>query len=353
MSVFENTRFDNHESVHFFNDPESGLKAIISVHSTRLGPAAGGTRLWTYKSEDDAVSDALNLSRAMSYKNAMADIPFGGGKAVIMRPAGDFNRQSLFSAYGRAVNSLGGIYCTAEDVGVNPADMKAVRAQTPFVAGLTEGDAASGDPSPVTADGVFRGLHVAATHALGTDNLGGLRVAVQGLGHVGYHLCRLLHGAGAKLYVADINQAVISKAEEELEAVVVDPGKIHAEDVDIFAPCALGGAVNPGTIDDIKAKIVGGAANNQLATKDMGQALLDRGILYCPDYVINGGGIINVAAELSGKYDPEWVDQKVEGLKGTLDAIFKQSKLKNLSTNLIADHMAEDRIYGKSLSKVG
>ena len=350
MSVFENARFNDHESVHFFNDPESGLRAIIAVHSTIRGPAAGGTRLWQYASDDDAVSDALNLSRAMSYKNAMADIPFGGGKAVLMKPEAEFDRHLLFTAYGRAVESLGGIYCTAEDVGVGPDDMKAVRAQTKYVAGLDEGVAASGDPSPVTAEGVFRGLHVAAEHALGQSDLRGMRVAVQGLGHVGYALCERLHEAGARLWVADINPEVLKKAEHEFDAIIVDPDDIHAVDVDIFAPCALGGAVNPQTIDQIQAKIVGGAANNQLAKPEMGQALQERGILYCPDYVINGGGIINVAAELSGHYDPDWVDAKLDGLKRTLRDIFVQSKSANLPTNLVADRMAEERIYKTEFS---
>ena len=353
MSVFENNRFQQHESVHFFNDLASGLNAIISVHSTKRGPAAGGTRLWRYATEQDAISDALNLSRAMSYKNAMADIPFGGGKAVIIRPEGEFDRKKLFTAYGRAIDTLGGIYCTAEDVGVNPDDMKAVRSQTRFVAGLTEGEAASGDPSPITADGVFRGLHVAADHALGTTKLTGVRVAVQGLGHVGYHLCRMLHKAGAKLIVADINADVTKRATEEFGATAVSPDDIHAQEVDIYSPCALGGAVNPNTINSIKAKIVGGAANNQLLTPEMGASLMDRGVLYCPDYVINGGGIINVAAELSGAYDPIWVDAKVDGLSTTLDAIFNQSKIQNLPTNVIADQMAEERIYGKAFAKAG
>ena len=350
MSVFENSNFNGHESVHFFNDPATGLKAIIAVHSTLRGPAAGGTRLWRYETDADAISDALNLSRAMSYKNAMADIPFGGGKAVIIRPEGEFDRAAMFSAYGRAIETLGGIYCTAEDVGVGPADMKSVRAQTRYVAGLDDGEAASGDPSPMTADGVFRGLHIAAEHALGQKNLKGIRVAVQGLGHVGYALCALLHKAGAKLFVADISADVIGKAEQEFGATSVPPMQIHSQDVDIFAPCALGGAINPGTIDQIKAKIIGGAANNQLATPEMGQALKDRNILYCPDYVLNAGGIINVAAELSGHYDPDWVDCKLEGLKQTLNTIFVQSKSLNLPTNIVADRMAEERIYRSELS---
>ena len=344
MSVFERRNFDHHEGTHFFSDHESGLRAIIAVHSTARGPAAGGTRLWTYESSEAALDDALNLARAMSYKNAMADIPFGGGKGVIMHPKGSFNREALFRAYGKAVESLGGTYCTAEDVGVSTADMEVVRTQTRFVGGLNSGIAASGDPSPVTAEGVFRGLHVATEKALGQSDLKNVRVAVQGLGHVGYSLCQKLSVAGAKLFVADINEKAVKMAEQELGAVIVDPEKIHAQDVDIFAPCALGGAVNSKTIDGIKAKIVGGAANNQLATSEMGMRLKEREILYCPDYVINGGGIINVAAELSGKYQPEWVDEKLNGLCNTLNEIFSLSALSKEPTNEIADRLAIERI---------
>jgi len=344
MSVFDRDNFDNHESVHFFSDANSGLEAIIAVHNTARGPGAGGTRLWAYNSSIDALEDALNLSKAMSYKNAMADIPFGGGKGVIIRPKTDFDRMALFTSYGKAIESLGGIYCTAEDVGVSTADMEVVRAQTRFVGGLDSGEAASGDPSPVTAEGVFRGLHVASQRALRQDDLKGLRVAVQGLGHVGYSLCQKLSAAGARLFVADINQKAVKMAEQEMGAVIVDPDQIHAQEVDIFAPCALGGAINPGAIDQIQAKIVGGAANNQLSAGEMGQALKDRDILYCPDYVINGGGIINVAAELSGQYEPEWVDKKLDGLAGTLDEIFRLSVTENKPTNEIADRLASERI---------
>lgn len=346
MNLFERDPFENHEGVHFFQDEKSGLKAIIALHSTRRGPGAGGTRFWTYPGSAEACDDALRLSRAMSYKNAMADIPFGGGKGVIMRPEGDFDRKALFAAYGRAVDSLGGRYCTAEDVGVSPEDMAVVSTETKFVAGLNQGVAASGDPSPVTADGVFRGLKVAAGAVLGTTDLKGVRVAVQGLGHVGYNLCERLHAVGAKLIVADINEAVISKAEAEIDATRVAPGLIHAADADIYAPCALGGAINSTTIDEIKAKIIGGAANNQLATPDMGVGLKERNILYCPDYVLNGGGIINVAAELSGTYDPSWVDGKLDKLAETLREIFTQSKKNDRPTNEIADEMARVRING-------
>lgn len=344
MSVFESQNFDDHEGVHFFSDADIGFKAIISVHNTARGPGAGGTRLWTYDTSQAALDDALNLSRAMSYKNAMADIPFGGGKGVIMRPEGKFDREALFVAYGKAVESLGGVYCTAEDVGVSTADMEIVRTQTRYVAGLDSGRAASGDPSPVTAEGVFRGLHVAAETALRQSDLKDVRVAVQGLGHVGYSLCQKLYSAGAKLYVADINKAAVAKAEQELNAVVVDPNKIHAQEVDIFAPCALGGSVNAKTINEIKARVVGGAANNQLADSTMGGELKARDILYCPDYVINGGGIINVAAELSGEYQPEWVDEKLNGLCKTLNEIFSLSVIEQRPTNTIADRLAVERI---------
>lgn len=346
MDIFESGLFDDHEGVHFFSDNVSGLKAVIAIHNTNLGPGAGGTRLWSYANSTLAAEDALRLSRAMSYKNAMAGIPFGGGKGVIMRPDNSFDREALFTSYGQAVERLGGRYCTAEDVGVSTSDMDVIRTQTKYVGGLSQGKAASGDPSPVTADGVFRGLHVAAEYVLGQSDLKGLRVAVQGLGHVGYNLCERLHAAGASLYVADINAAVIEKAVQTLGAVSVTPDKIHAVDADIFAPCALSGAVNKISIDEIKAKIVGGAANNQLASPDMGAELMGRDILYVPDYVLNGGGIINVAAELSGTYDPAWVDGKLEAIKVTLKEIFDTSKAQQLPTNIIADTLARKRIYG-------
>lgn len=274
----------------------------------------------------------------------MADIPFGGGKAVILRPSGAFDRVALFQAYGRAIESLGGVYCTAEDVGVSTADMEEVRKATAYVGGLDTGAAASGDPSPITAEGVFRGLHVAAKNAFGQASVDGVKIAVQGLGHVGYSLCEKLAGAGARLWVADINEAAVEKAHQELGAHIVSPDEIYGQSVDIFAPCALGGAVNANSIDVIKAKIVGGAANNQLASPEMGQALRDRGVLYCPDYVINGGGIINVAAELSGAYDPDWVDGKLDGLSQTLSEIFTTADAENRPTNEIADSLAEQRI---------
>ena len=344
MAIFSYPDFDDHESVYFASDAASGLKAIIAVHSTHLGPSAGGTRFWSYADDMAAIKDALRLSKAMSYKNAMADIPHGGGKAVIMRPAGNFARDAVFTAYGRAVERLGGHYYAAEDVGVSPADMEMVKTQTNFVAGLTSGKNASGDPSPITADGVFRCLKVAAKEKLGARDLKGLRVAVQGLGHVGYVLCEHLSKAGAILIVADINTEAVKRAEAELGASACDPAAIHAADVDIFSPCALGGIINEASIGDIKASIVAGAANNQLASADMGEALRQSGILYCPDYVINAGGIINVAAELSGDFNPAWVEDKLGGIERTFQDILDAAKAENLPTNVVADRMARARI---------
>jgi len=344
MSIFSHPDFDNHEGVYTFSEPKSGLQCFIAVHNTHRGPASGGTRLWAYANDGDALTDVLRLSRAMSYKNAMAEIPLGGGKGVIVKPEGDFDREALFSAYGQAVEKVGGQYITAEDVGVSPDDMKTIKTQTDFVAGLDDGEAASGDPSPHTADGIFRGLEVAVKHKLGVEGVGGLIVAVQGLGHVGYDLARRLKKSGAQLIVADINEAATKRAADELKATVVSVDDIHAQEADIFAPCALGGAINADTIDDIQAYIVGGAANNQLKTSYMGTELLKRDILYCPDYVLNAGGIINVAAEVSGNYDYAWVDGKLEGLRKTLQEVFDRSDKSGRPTNEVADAMARERL---------
>lgn len=342
--MFDHPDFDNHEGVHVFSDAKSGLRAIIAVHNTARGPAAGGTRLWSYANPKDAVTDALRLSKAMSYKNAMAGLSLGGGKAVILRPDTDFDRKALFEAYGRAVEAVGGRYITAEDVGVSPDDMRIIKTQTDFVAGLDDGPAASGDPSPVTADGVFRSIKVAVRHALGRESLKGLKVAVQGLGHVGYGVCEHLHGAGVHLIVTDINTAVLKRAKTELNAVVVEPDIIHAVEADVFAPCALGGAISKATLPDIKASIIVGAANNQLASPEMGEACRARGILYAPDYVVNAGGIINVAAEVSGTYDPKWVREKLEELEKTLENVFMLASKQGLPTNIIADRLARERL---------
>ncbi|MEM7729496.1 MAG: Glu/Leu/Phe/Val dehydrogenase dimerization domain-containing protein [Pseudomonadota bacterium] len=344
MSIFSHSDFDDHEAVHAFSDPESGLRAFIAVHNTNRGPSSGGTRFWAYESDADALSDVLRLSRAMSYKNAMAQLDIGGGKAVVMRPEEPFDREALFAAYGRCIEAIGGTYITAEDVGVSPEDMAVIKTQTDHVAGLMVGDNASGDPSPVTADGVFRGLKVAVRNAFGSDELSGRRVAVQGLGSVGYALAEHLAEAGAELLVADIDADILERAARELSAEIVAPETIHAAEADIFAPCALGGAINADSVGELKAKVVAGAANNQLRTPDMAEALKSRGILYAPDYVINAGGIINIAAEVSGRYDPNWVEGKLVQLEETLEAVFARAAHEGRTTAGIADDMARERM---------
>jgi len=352
MSVFEHASFDNHEKVLFATDPVTGLKAIISVHATVAGPACGGCRFWTYPSSKEALDDALRLSQGMSYKNIMADLPIGGGKSVIMKPEGEFDRQALFEAFGRAVESLGGAYITAEDVGVSPADMMAVHKSTKHVVGLPEGKAASGDPSPITAEGVFRGMKVCIERGLGKSDLSGVRVAIQGAaGHVGTYLCGHLANAGAELVITDINEAGLKELEAKYGAKVVGLDEIYSQDVDVFAPCALGSIINPDTIDRITAKIIAGAANNQLATRDLGAELQKRGKIYAPDYVLNAGGIINVVGEIQGSYDPAWVQGKLAGLENTLAEILDQSESEGCPSNIIADEIARNRIEEKRAAK--
>ncbi|MEE2527087.1 Glu/Leu/Phe/Val dehydrogenase dimerization domain-containing protein [Hyphobacterium sp. HN65] len=352
MSVLEHPSFDNHEKVLFATDEKTGLKAIIGVHSTARGPACGGCRFWTYDSSADALDDALRLSQGMSYKNVMADLPIGGGKSVIMKPQGSFDRDALFQAFGRAVDALNGNYITAEDVGVSPDDMVSVYKATRHVTGLPEGKAASGDPSPVTAEGVFRGIRACVKRATGSDDMTGIRVAVQGAaGHVGTYLCGHLSRAGAEIIVADMNVDALQKHVKEFGATIVDKDAIYDQEVDVFAPCALGSIINPDTIDRLKVRMVAGAANNQLATREMGAELQRRGILYAPDYVINAGGIINVTGEIRGDYDPAWVKQKLVNLEATLGEILDRAENEGRPSNVIADEMARARIEEAAASK--
>lgn len=344
MSIFSHPDFDNHEAIHAVCDPASGLRAFVGVHNTNRGPASGGTRLWQYANDADALTDVLRLSRAMSFKNAMAQLDIGGGKAVILRPEGEFDREALFAAYGRFLETISGTYITAEDVGVSPADMAIIKTQTDYVAGLSEGDNASGDPSPVTADGIFRGIKIAAARKFGSSDLEGRRISIQGLGHVGYALAEHLAAAGAVLSVADINLDALAKAKDVLGATIVPVGQIHAVEADIFSPCAMGGAIRHETLGQLSAKIVAGAANNQLLTPDMDVALKQRGILYAPDYVINAGGIINVAAEVSGNYSPEWVTGKLDQLEDTLATVFDRAAREDRTTQDVADEMARERM---------
>lgn len=347
MPVFDHPEFDQHESLHFVQDPETGLKAIIAIHSTALGPAAGGCRRWQYATDDDAVTDALRLSRGMTYKNAVAGLEFGGGKSVILGDDSAPKTPELFQAFGRAVESLGGKYITAEDVGCSVEDMRHVNKETGYVSGLPRsGDNAGGDPSPLTALGVFLGIEAAVKFRLGADSLKGIRVAVQGVGHVGLNLCRLLHEAGAELTVADVNRDNLKLAEDELPVTRIAPAQILFADVDVLAPCALGNILSAHTIPKLKATVVAGAANNQLSTEEDGTRLADRDILYAPDYVINAGGIINVAREYYGGGSEDQVREEVGLIPGRLEQIFQESKTGKQPTNLIADELARRIVAG-------
>ena len=342
MTFFENSSNQGHESIHQFFDPQTGLKAIIAIHSTALGPAGGGCRMWQYESEAAATRDALRLSRGMTYKNAMAGLPLGGGKAVIIADPEHPPTNDLFRAFGRCVDSLGGRYITAEDVGVSVDNMREIKQVTDFVAGLppTEGSA-GGDPSPWTADGVFLGLQAAVKHKFGSSSLDNLRVAVQGVGKVGYDLCRQLHAAGASLVISDVNEQSLTRAQSEFGAQVVSPEQILFEDVDVLSPCAMGAILDANSIADIRATVIGGAANNQLATEQDGQRLFDRGILYAPDYVINAGGIISVSSEYAGGRTKSEVSAQIALIPGRLAEIFVNADEQKTPTNVIADAMAE------------
>lgn len=341
MGVFDHAEFDSHESLHYFHDDETGLKAIVALHSTALGPGAGGTRRWIYSHESDALTDVLRLSRGMTYKNAVAGLKFGGGKAVILADADTPKTPDLFRAFGRCVDSLGGRYITAEDVGCSADDMHYVREVTQYVSGLPQnkGDA-GGDPSPWTALGCFQGIEAAAQARLGADSVKGLRVAVQGVGHVGLHLCRLLHEGGAELVISDVNSDNLKMTTDELPATVVAPPELLFADVDVLAPCALGNVLTSTTIPRIKAKIVAGAANNQLSTPADGSSLAERDILYAPDYVINAGGIISVAAEYYGNSSEDDVRVDVGRIRDRLQNIFEQSKDTGRPTHELADELA-------------
>jgi leucine dehydrogenase len=341
MSVFSNPGFDNHERVLFCHDEPTGLCAIIAIHSTALGPAAGGTRLWTYASDDDALYDVLRLSQGMSYKNAMAGLKFGGGKAVIMKTPGFEGSDALFERFGEFVDTLGGDYVTAEDVGMSVDIMETIARRTRYVSGLPlRSGKAGGDPSPKTAYGIYCGIQAAARAQLGRDDLEGIRVAVQGVGNVGYYLCKLLDEAGATLVVSDLDEARVGRACSEFAAERAGLDDILSADVDVLAPCALGAVLHEDSIPGIRAKIIAGGANNQLRRPEDGQRLADAGILYAPDYVINAGGIINVACEYFGDVDDEGVMDLVARIGPRLAGIFDEAARTGEPTNVIADRQA-------------
>lgn len=337
-----------HEELWRVEDAESGLRGYIALQSTVLGPAAGGLRMRPYDSDEDAIADVLNLSRGMSYKNAAADLPLGGGKAVIMgHPA--TKTPAMLRAMGRAIAALDGRYWTAEDMGMSPADMAEIARETRHVAGLDSGPFASGDPSPVTAQGVFNALKIGLKHRYDRDDVQGTTVAVQGLGHVGWHLCRLLHEAGARLILADTDATRLTQSCADFGATAGDVATIHAAEADVFAPCAIGGTLNATTIPDIRAGLIAGAANNQLATPADADRLAARGILYLPDYVANGGGIINVAAEILRIEDrTPWVAARLDALSTTMTRILTHAAAKGQSPAHLADTIIGERLLPRA-----
>jgi leucine dehydrogenase len=340
MILFDTIAEMGHEQVVVCHDKVSGYCGIIAIHDTTLGPALGGTRFWQYGNDAEALTDVLRLSRGMTYKNAVAGLNLGGGKAVIIGDNRTTRREMIFRAHGRFVDSLGGRYITAEDVGTSPMDMDYVHMETDSVAGL---QGRSGDPSPVTARGVFRAIQASAKHRWGSDDLSGRHVAVQGLGHVGYYLCAELTRAGARLTVTDIDAERVRRVVEEFGASGVAPDEIYAVDADVFAPCALGGIINDKTIPQLKVEIVSGGANNQLLETRHGDELEQRDILYAPDYVANAGGVINVYGELHG-WTAERALRKADGIYDTVLRVFEIAREQGVPTYVAADRLAERRL---------
>ena len=340
--------FDAHEEIHFVTDEKSGLKAIIAVHSTHLGPAGGGARFWHYPQDGDAITDALRLSRGMSYKNAMAGLPLGGGKAVILADANRTKTPDMLHAFGKAVDGVGGRYVTAEDVGVNVADMVEISRSTMFVAGLpNSGGDVGGDPGPHTSLGVFLGIKAAVKRALGKDTLAGLRIAMQGAGSVATGVALHACAEGAKISVADVDEAKAKKLADAVDGSVVSPDEILGLEADVVSPNALGAILTEQSIAALKAPIVAGGANNQLATPEDGERLHARGILYAPDYVINAGGIINVCTEYLGDGDATLVRQRIECIPVRLEQVWAESQSTNVNPAAVADAMAQ-RLIGRA-----
>src|SRR5258705_2296291 len=342
--VFGNDSFSDHEQVVFCYDKASGLKAIIAIHNTSLGPSLGGTRMWPYKSEAEAIKDVLRLSRGMTYKAAISGLNLGGGKAVIIGDSRKDKAEAMFEKYGEFIESLNGRYITAEDVGTNTQDMVYVRKNPTHVTGLPENMGGSGDPSPVTAYGVYMGMKAAAKEKWGSDSLSGKKIIVQGVGHVGENLVRLVTEEGAKVMICDINQDQLNAVALKHKAEIIDKSGVYDTDADIYAPCALGATLNTENIGKLKCSIVAGAANNQLADESKhGKMIADKGILYAPDFLINAGGLINVYSEINGYDRKNSLEQGQEIYKTTLE-IFRKAKQENLTTVTAAMKIAEERL---------
>ncbi|OQW48636.1 MAG: amino acid dehydrogenase [Proteobacteria bacterium SG_bin6] len=340
--------FDEHEGVHLFTDPASGLHCIIAIHSTKLGPAGGGVRFWHYANSGEAITDALRLSRGMSYKNAMAGLPMGGGKAVVLADANRTKSEAMLKAFGRAIESLGGRYVTAEDVGMSDKDMVVISSETKFVTGLPVASGqAGGNPGPSTALGVYLGVKAAAARGLGAGDMKGVRVAIQGVGSVGGGLARLLAADGAELILADVDAGRAQALAAELGARAVDAGEVLSVDADIVSPNALGAILTEASIAALKAKVIAGGANNQLATPEDGRRVHERGILYAPDYVINAGGIINVCLEYFGNSNRAEVEARIHKIPERLDQVWDESARSSAPAAEVADMIAQ-RLIGRA-----
>lgn len=350
MEIFNYMENSDYEQLVFCQDKNSGLKAIIAIHDTTLGPALGGTRMWTYDSEADAIEDALRLARGMTYKNAAAGLNLGGGKTVIIGDPKKDKNPEMFRAFGRFIQSLNGRYITAEDVGTTVEDMDLIHMETDFVTGISPESGSSGNPSPVTAYGIYLGMKAAAMEAYGDDSLEGKTIAVQGIGNVAYKLCEHLHEEGANLIVTDINKDAVQRAVDAFGAEAVSPDDIYSVNCDIYAPCALGATINDDTIPRLKAKVIAGSANNQLKTSKHGDIIHEKGIVYAPDYVINSGGVINVSDELNG-YNEKRAMKKIQSIYDNLIKIFNISRRDNIPTSAAADRMAEERISSLKASR--
>ena len=342
--MFDNPYFDGHEAVHQIYDSESGLKAIIAIHSTRLGPSAGGCRMLPYDSTKFAMTDVLRLSQGMSYKSAMAEIPLGGGKAVIIGDSAKDKTPEILKSFALAVNRLQGTYYTAGDIGMDPQDMMEMFKVTKYVAGRTSGPSAGGDSAPVTSQGISKGIRVCLERVFGSSDLAGRSIAVQGVGAVGGGLCRILAEQGAKLIITDTDSERLARVANETGATIVSLDEIYDVEADVFSPNAVGAILNESTINRLKVKIIAGGANNQLSIPAMGELVHQKGILYAPDYLINAGGIINVAAEVSGSYDRNWVMEKLSSIPKNLKEVFDKADETKQPTNVVVDEIARQRL---------
>jgi leucine dehydrogenase len=347
--LFELIGEHQHEQVSLWHEAESGYRGVVAIHNTTLGPALGGTRMWVYENDLEALIDVLRLSRGMTYKAAVAGLNLGGGKSVIMGDPNSKNRKAIFQAHGRHVESMAGRYITAEDVGTSPSDMEFVSHETKHVVGLA---GRSGDPSPVTALGVYRGMLACAKEVWGKDSVAGKTVTVQGVGHVGYYLCKHLHEDGAKVVVSDIDDGKVRRVVDEFGATAVEADAIYAVDADVFAPCALGAVINDETLKVLNVDVVAGGANNQLEEQRHGDVLHAKGVLYAPDYAINAGGLINVNAEVEG-WELERSHKKASEIYDTILKVIQIAKDANIPTYRAADRLAEERIAEAGTRKKG